>query len=104
MMVADIFTSTNHKLIAVARGRFPAIYPFRFFVAAGGLLSSGIDMSDVFGRAAYYVDRVLRGAKPSELPVEAPTKFELAINLKSATELGLKVPHSLLSNADEVIE
>jgi putative ABC transport system substrate-binding protein len=106
IVVADIFTSTNYKIIvaSAARHRFPAIYPFRFFVADGGLISYGIDMNNVFGRAAYYVDRVLRGAKPSELPVEAPIKFELVINHKTAKALGLTVLLIMQMTADEVIE
>jgi putative ABC transport system substrate-binding protein len=82
----------------------PTIYPTSSFVAAGGLLSYGIDFSDLLRGAASYADRVLRGAKPSELPVQLPTKFELAINLKTAKALGLTIPPSLLAIADEVIE
>jgi putative ABC transport system substrate-binding protein len=88
----------------VARYRLPAIYAYRFFAALGGLLSYGADLGDNFRRAADYVDRVLKGEKPADLPVQAPTKFELAINLKTAKVLGLTVPPSLLAQADEVIE
>ncbi len=86
------------------RRRLPALYPFRFFATSGGLMSYGIDTLDVFRRAASYVDRVLKGAHVGELPVQGPTKFELAINLKTAEALGLSVPASLLALADEVIE
>jgi putative ABC transport system substrate-binding protein len=86
------------------RYRLPAVYPFRFFAEAGGLLSYGLDRSDNFRRAATYVDRILKGEKPSELPVEALGKFELVINLKTAKALGLEVPAQLLGRADEVIE
>jgi len=87
-----------------ARRRLPAIYPYGFFAREGGLLSYGIVPSDNFRRAAAYVDRILKGANPGELPVQVPTKFELVINLKTAKELGLTVPQTLLSTADEVIE
>jgi putative ABC transport system substrate-binding protein len=87
-----------------ARYRLPAVYPFRFFAEAGGLLSYGLDRSDNFRRAAIYVDRILKGEKPSELPVEALVKFELVINLKTAKALGLEVPAQLLSRADKIIE
>ncbi len=106
LVVPDIFT-TNHRdeIIALAaRQRLPALYPFRFFAASGGLMSYGIDTLDVFRRAASYVDRILKGAKVGELPVQGPAKFELAINLKTAKALGLTVPPSLLALADEVIE
>jgi putative ABC transport system substrate-binding protein len=86
------------------RYRLPTIYPTRFFVAGGGLISYGVDFSDLLRGAASYADRILRGAKPDELPVQLPTKFELAINLKTAKSLGLTIPPSLLAIADEVIE
>jgi putative tryptophan/tyrosine transport system substrate-binding protein len=87
-----------------SRRRLPAVYPFRFFVAAGGLASYGVDSNDLYRRAASYVDRILRGEKPADLPVQQATKFELIINLKTANALGLTVPPSLLNTADEVIE
>jgi putative tryptophan/tyrosine transport system substrate-binding protein len=84
--------------------KVPAIYSQRSFVTAGGLVSYGVDTVDLFRQAAAYVDRILRGAKPSDLPVQAPTKFELVINVKAAKALGITVPLSLLARADEVIE
>ena len=80
------------------------MYPFRYYVASGGLASYGPDPIDQFRRAASYVDRILKGEKPSDLPVQAPTKYELAVNLKTAKALGLTVPQSLLASANEVIE
>jgi putative tryptophan/tyrosine transport system substrate-binding protein len=84
--------------------RLPAIYPYRYFALAGGLAFYGVDLLEQYRRAASYVDRILRGEKPDELPVQAPTKYELVINLKTAKALGLTVPPSLLARADEVIE
>ena len=102
----DSFTITNRlEIISLAaRHRLPAVYAFRFFAELGGLLSYGNDIVDNYRRAATYVDRVLKGAKPSELPVQAPVKFELVINLKTAKGLGLVVPVQLQQRADEVIE
>ena len=87
-----------------ARHKLPAIYYDRAFVAAGGLLSYGPDRIDLYRRAAGYVDRILKGEKPAGMPVQAPTKYELVINLKTAKALGLTIPQSLLATADEVIE
>jgi putative ABC transport system substrate-binding protein len=87
-----------------ARYRLPAVYAFRFFTKLGGLLSYGEDLTDNFRRAATYADRILKGEKPSELPVQGPVKFELVVNLKTAKELGLTVPSSLLATADELID
>jgi putative ABC transport system substrate-binding protein len=87
-----------------ARYRLPASYPWRHFAEVGGLLSYGVDLADNFRRAATYVDRILKGEKPSELPVQAPVKFELVINLKTAKALGLTVPDKMLALADEVIQ
>ena len=89
---------------AAARNNVPAVYAASFFVKDGGLLSYGIEGVDPFRGAATYVDRILRGAKPGDLPVQFPTKYELAVNLKTAKALGLTVPQSILLRADEVIE
>ena len=106
VVMPDTFTSAHRTQITAlaTRYRLPAIYPFRFFAELGGLLSYGNDRRDVFRRAASYADRILKGAKPSELPVQAPVKFELVVNLKTAKALGLDVPPTLLARADEVIE
>jgi putative ABC transport system substrate-binding protein len=87
-----------------ARHKLPAVYFARPFVTAGGLISYGPDVIDQYRRAAAYVDRILRGEKPGDLPVQAPTKYQLVINLKTAKALGLTIPQSVLSRADEVIE
>jgi putative tryptophan/tyrosine transport system substrate-binding protein len=106
ILLPDTFLASHLKLIVemAARQQLPAIYPFRYFVGAGGLVSYGPDVDDQFRQAAGYVDRILRGEKPGDLPVQQPTKFEMVINLKTAKALGLTVPDKLLVAADEVIE
>jgi putative ABC transport system substrate-binding protein len=106
VVVPDPFTGTHRALIisAAARNNVPAVYYQSNFVRDGGLLSYGVDGVDIFRRAATYVDRILRGAKPGDLPVQFPTKFEMVVNLKTAKALGLTVPQSILLRADEVIE
>ena len=100
-------TTILHRdlIIALAaRHKLPAVYAFDFFVAAGGLMSYGADRADIFGLAASYVDRILRGDKPADLPVQAPTKYETSVNLRTAKALGLPIPPGILVAADEVIE
>jgi putative ABC transport system substrate-binding protein len=107
LMVLPDISMTNYReaIVALAaRHRVPAIYPFRFFAESGGLMSYGTDVAEVFQRAAGYVDRILKGASPGELPIQAPNKYELVINLKTAKALDLEVPSTLLARADEVIE
>jgi putative tryptophan/tyrosine transport system substrate-binding protein len=107
LIVAVSAWATVHRDLVIAlaaRHRLPAVYPYRYFVAGGGLVSYGPDLVDQYRRAAGYVDRILRGEKPGELPVQAPTKYELAINLRTAKALGVDVPQTLLARADEVIE
>jgi putative ABC transport system substrate-binding protein len=106
VVVPHPVTIKDRKLIiaAAARHRLPAIYPYRFFAADGGLMSYGVELPDLYRRAASYVDQLLRGSKVAELPVQQPTKYVLAINLKTAKALGLTVPQTLQAAADEVIE
>jgi putative ABC transport system substrate-binding protein len=106
IVMPDTFTDVHRAEIIslAARSGLPAVYPRRTFTELGGLLSYGIDQLDSYRRAATYVDRILKGEKPSELPVQAPVKFELVINLKTAKALGLDVPWILQQRADEVIE
>ena len=106
IVMPDIFNGVHRSLIisTANRLRVPAVYAFRFFATGGGLASYGVDLTDLFRRGAVYADRVLRGALAADLPVQLPTKFELVINLKTAKDLGLEVPPSLLARADEVIE
>ncbi|MGZ5874005.1 MAG: ABC transporter substrate binding protein [Bradyrhizobium sp.] len=99
--------ATVHRdlLLSLAQQyQLPAVYPFRYFTVNGGLASYGPDIVDIYARAATYVDRVLRGEKPADLPVQAPTKYELIINLRTAKAIGLELPPTLLGRADEVIE
>jgi putative ABC transport system substrate-binding protein len=106
LVLADTVTIANRQRTVefAARNRVPAIYEARTFVDSGGLMSYGVDVAEHYRRAAIYVDKVIRGSKPSDLPVEQPTKFELVINLKTATALGLTIPLSVLQRADHVIE
>jgi putative tryptophan/tyrosine transport system substrate-binding protein len=102
----DLFVNVHRNVTIelTARYRVPAIYQYRYFATEGGLISYGSDVLDQYARAAEYIDRILKGAKPTDLPVQAPIKYELVINLKTAKALGLTVPDSLLARADEVIE
>jgi putative tryptophan/tyrosine transport system substrate-binding protein len=106
IVLPDPFTAAHRELIIAlaARHRVPAAYALRFFAASGGLIAYGIDRVDLYRRAASYVDRILKGEKAADLPIQMPTKFELVINLKTAGALGLTVPPILLVQADEVIE
>lgn len=106
LVIADPLVADNRDRIVAfaAANRLPASYPYRSFADAGGLMSYGADLSDLQRRAATYVDRILKGAKPAELPIEQPAKFELVVNLKTAKALGLTIPQSLLLRADRVIE
>jgi putative tryptophan/tyrosine transport system substrate-binding protein len=106
ILLPDIFTVVHHEqVIALAeRYRVPTVYSYRSMVERGGLISYGVDINNLFERAATYIDRILKGAKPADLPVQAPTKFELVINQKTAKALGLNVPPTLLVRADDVIE
>jgi putative ABC transport system substrate-binding protein len=107
IVLPDAFTTSLHRrqiIEQAARHRLPTIYPYRFIATEGGLMSYGIDVADLYRHAASYIDRILRGTKAGDLPVQQPTKFELVINLKTAKSLGLEVPLPLLIRVDEVIE
>jgi putative ABC transport system substrate-binding protein len=107
IVAPDIFTQLHHELIIAlaAQQRLPALYPFlRFAESGGGLLSYGVDIDDLYQQAAIYIDRILKGAKPGDLPVQVPTKFKLVVNLKTAKALGPTIPRSIMVQADEVIE
>ena len=105
VLPSNMFISERRRLVDLAaKNRLPAVYPWREFVDAGGLMSYGLNVADLFRRAATYVDKILKGAKPADLPVEQPTKFELVINLKTAKILGLTIPQPLQQRADQMIE
>jgi putative tryptophan/tyrosine transport system substrate-binding protein len=106
IIIPDTSTTLHSRFIveAAARHHVPTIYPYRDFVNFGGLLSYGVDRVDLYRRAASYVDRILRGTLPADLAVQNPTKYQLAINLKTAKALGIELPPTLLARADEVIE
>jgi putative tryptophan/tyrosine transport system substrate-binding protein len=106
VVAPDLFTTQYRAAIiaAAAKYKVPAIYPFRFEAVEGGLASYGVDVADLHRRAAGYVDRILRGQKPADLPVQSPEKYDLVINSKTAKALGLSIPPSILSRADDVIE
>ncbi|HEV8693987.1 MAG TPA: ABC transporter substrate-binding protein, partial [Lysobacter sp.] len=105
VLPSNMFLREHGRLVDLAaKTRLPAVYPWREGVDAGGLMAYGANLADLFRRAATYVDRILKGAKPGDLPVEQPTKFELVINLKTAKALGLTIPQSVLAHADEVIQ
>lgn len=106
VVLPDVLNTTHRELIIMlaARHRLPAIYPFRFFAMSGGLISYGVDIAGQWRRAASYTDRILTGARPGDLPIQQPVKYELVINLKTAKALGLEVPPTLLARVDEVVE
>src|SRR5262245_22741046 len=101
---AQVIVAREMILALAAKYKLPAVYPTRDFVTGGGLVSYAVDLIDQYRRSASYVDRILRGEKPADMPVQAPTKYELVINLKTAKALGIAIPPSVLARADEVIE
>jgi len=107
LIVATGASAVGHRELITrlaTRHHLPAVYPYRFFVAVGGLVSYGPDRVDPFRRAAAYVDRILKGEKASDLPVQAPNKYEMVVNIKAAKSIGITIPSSVLARADEVIE
>jgi putative ABC transport system substrate-binding protein len=102
---SPVFTTNRHRILSfAAKNRLPGIYPWREYVEDGGLMSYAPNLSDLYRRAAYYVDKILKGTKPADLPVEQPTKFEFIINLKTAKQIGLTIPQSVLYRADKVLK
>jgi putative ABC transport system substrate-binding protein len=97
-------TNRKHIVDLAAKARIPAVYPVKEFVDDGGLMSYGISVAEMYRRSAYYVDRILKGAKPADLPVEQPKKFEFVVNLKAAKQIGLMMPPNVLARADKVIK
>ena len=105
VLSTPVFSAERRRLVELAaKNRFPAVYSYRVYVDAGGLMSYGPNLVDLSRRAAMYVHKILKGAKPGDLPVEQPTKFELVINLKTAKNLGLTIPQSMIARADDVIQ
>ena len=106
MVQPDATIASHRKLIISLANQYkiPAVYPFRYFTVGGGLVSYGLDSNDIVRRSASYIDRILKGQKPSDLPVQQPTKLQLVVNLSAAKANGIAVPPSLLARADEVIE
>jgi len=104
VMAGRLVTSNRKKIVDFAlKSRLPSMYPYREYIDAGGLMNYGADVADSYRRVATYVDTILKGAKPADLPVEQPTKFELVINLKTAKQIGLTIPPNVLARADRVI-